>query len=260
MRVAAKIVCALAVALVLASTAAPAFASSPEVIASAPADGAQAVPCEGRMWVQFETNVAAVPENATLVVLETSEGAEVSPERYSVSLPDPELEFAYRQYIWIDVSGLDPGAGYVLCVKPGIASKNGVVNDVETRIAFSTAGPGAQPVALADPVAVKGGTGNGDGTGGGDGSGPADASASDGASASAEAPEGSGPEAQSGASRSDSGEEVEVVYVDEHGNPVSEEEPREPMPAGEIALFVLCAIVVVVGLGFAVRRSQAQRG
>ena len=222
-----------------------AFASSPEVIASAPADGAQALPCEGRMWVQFENNVSSAGGNAELVTLETADGGEVSPELYTVSLPDAEVEFGFRQYIWVDVRGLEPDAGYVIHVKPGITAKNGAVSDSDTRIAFTTAAAGQEAVALANPEQVEGGSGNGDGSGGGKGG-------SDGGAASADV----------GAVREsegvESGREPEVVYVDAQGRPV-EDGPveHEPVPAGELVLFGVCAAAVAAGLVLAVRRSRA---
>ena len=243
-----RLVAAVLLAVFVSLAPAMAFASSPEVIASSPVDGATDVPCEGRMWLQFENNVAAVPGNAELVSLETADGGEVPAERYSVSLPDTEVEFGYRQYIWIDVNGLEPGAEYVIRVLPGITAKNGAASDSETRISFTTAAEGREAAALEDPSQVEGGSGNGDGTGGGKAeAGVAAGEASSGSAASA----GASDEPQAG-------DEAEVVYVDANGKPIVEEEPeREPMPIGEVALFALCAIVVAAGLVLAVRKSRA---
>ena len=247
-----------------------AFASPPEVVASSPSDGAQAVPCEGRMWLQFENNVAAVSGNERLIALETADGHEVAPEHFAVSLPDTEVEFGFRQYVWIDVKGLEPGTGYVIHVKPGVAAKNGSVNDSDTRISFTTAAAGQDAVALADPKQVEGGSGNGDGTGGGKAAGDGgqggnnDSNASNAASSSGAASAGAsgGTRTSTDASPSSadaaSGGDAEVVYVDANGKPVTnEEEEREPLPAGELVLFALCALAVVVGLVLAVRKSRA---
>ena len=248
-----------------------ALASSPEVIASAPDDGAANVPCDGRMWLQFENNVAAVSGNEKLIALETADGHEVPPEHFTASLPDTEVEFGFRQYVWVDVKGLEPGADYVIHVKPGVAAKNGAVSDSETRISFTTAATGQDAVALADPKQVEGGSGNGDGTGGGkangDGSAQGDSNdskaadaASSGDVASAGASNGSRTSENASAASADAARsgDTEVVYVDANGKPLSnEEEEREPIPAGELVLFALCALAVVAGLVLAVRRSHA---
>lgn len=248
-----------------------ALASPPEVVASSPSDGAQAVPCKGRMWLQFENNVAAVSGNEKLIALETADGHEVPPEHFTASLPDTEVEFGFRQYVWVDVKGLEPGADYVIHVKPGVTAKNGAVNDSDTRISFTTAAAGQDAVALADPKQIEGGSGNGDGTGGGKAAGDggdqggnndskaADAASSSGA-ASASASNGSRTGADASPSSADAARsgDVEVVYVDANGKLLSnEEEEREPIPAGELVLFALCALAVVAGLLLAVRKSHA---
>ena len=239
--VAASLYAVLAFAVAMAAPGG-ACASSPEVVDSAPAEGATAVPCNGRYWVQFENNVAAVEENASLVTLETAEGAQVPRKRYSVSLPDVELEFAYRRCIWVDVKGLERGRSYVICIAPGIMSKNGKVNDSQTRIAFTTVAKGEKANALAEPQEQARGPGGGEAGRTALGS----ASGSDAVGAG-------GPDAASAG----------VAYVDANGKQqpaAPNAHAGEPMPFGEAVLLGVCCLAVLAALVFAFRRSRANTG
>ena len=167
------------------SWASPAYADGLAVDASSPADGADLVPTSGRMWVRFDHNVASVEDNARLVHLVDGDGQEVAGERCAVSLPDPEIEFAFRQYVFLDVDGLDAGERYVIRIDAGVQAKNGSTLDEAVEIAFTIAGEGERAVSLVEPEGNAGG--NGDGSGGGGGG------ASGGGSGGASSSEGSAP-------------------------------------------------------------------
>ena len=148
-------------------TPAQAFASGLAVEAACPADGATDVPTSGRLWVRFDHNVAAVPENANRVHLIDASGAEVSEERCTVSLPDADADFEYRQYAFLDVDGLDGGTKYTIRIDGNLAAKNGATLGADVTMSFTTVAAGEQPIALANPESVAAGSGGGGGNGAG---------------------------------------------------------------------------------------------
>lgn len=214
-----------------------AYAGSPAVVASSPEAGEEAAPAQGRYWVQFENAVASVEANAGLIVLETADGKAVSKKLYSVSLPDMELEFGYRQYVWIDVDGLKADTAYRIHVLPGVTAKNGMVNPDETFIDFKTALSGKKATALAEPGAVEGGSGNGNGTGGGN------------ASGATQAQEPSQPGNSPGV---DSSQDGQGVVSAAEGEAVQ----SEPLPVGVIVGVGIALLLVALALVFDVQRRK----
>ncbi|MGN0037681.1 MAG: hypothetical protein ACI36Y_00895 [Coriobacteriales bacterium] len=194
--------------------------------------------------MQFENAVASVEANADLIVLETADGKAVSKKLYSVSLPDMELEFGYRQYVWIDVDGLDAGTAYRIHVLPGVTAKNGMVNPDEAVIEFKTAASGKKATALAEPGAVEGGTGGGGGNGGG-AVGAGSAGSAGGSAAGGD--EGSG-----------EGLGSEPVVIDAKGNVLGDDAAEEPEPVDPRLVVAVVAVIAVVaaGLVFDVKRRR----
>ena len=138
-----------------------------EMTDSCPQDGATAVPTSGRLWVRFANNIATVEGNLELASLVDADGAEVPEDVCTVSMADYELEFGYRQYLFFDVDGLEPGAGYAIVIEAGVTAKNGNVSEQAVRIEFTTAAEGEEAIELAEPEEQAAGSGGGDGTGGG---------------------------------------------------------------------------------------------
>lgn len=253
------LVLAMLIALACASAFAPAaaWAGSPAVVASAPENGQDSVPTSGRYWVQFENCIITEKDNADLVVLETADGKKVSKKLWSVTLPDYELEFLYRQYIYIDVDGLDAGTSYRIHVLGGVTAKNGSVNDEETYIDFTTAAKGATPAALVEATPVEGGNGNGNGGGNGSGSGnDTGAKTSDNKSGN-DATTGND-DSKSDASEAQEGS-GETVVIDEDGNVIEDEVEPFAVDARAVALAVAIIVVLVVALVFEVRRRKKNK-
>lgn len=212
-RILAALICALLASLVLAV---PALAATDmAVVSSAPAADESAAPASGRYWVQFANNVAAVPDNAKLVTLCTADGGKVDASRYQVSLPDVEVEFGYRQFVWVDVKDLDAGASYVIHVSGDLTAKNGNKLGKDVDIPFTVAKVGQEAVSLQEPLPSAGGSGNGSGSG--------------------------GSKADTGSS---SGSDAEVVDL----TPQKDAAPQEPLPWQVLALFGLMAVAVAVAL------------
>ena len=159
---------ALVLVAVLSSVAAAparAFASGLAIQASCPEDGATAIPTSGRLWVRFDHNVAAVAENASRVHLLDASGAQVSEGVCMITLPDADADFGHRQYVFLDVKGLDAGVAYTIHVDGSLAAKNGATLGADADFSFITASVGEQAAALPDPESAA--AGSGDGSGGG---------------------------------------------------------------------------------------------
>lgn len=152
---------------VLAPRQAFAATAANEMVASCPEDGAEAIPTSGRLWVRYANNIATVQGNLALAALVDADGNEVPEDVCSVSMADYELEFGYRQYLFFDVDGLEPGASYAIVIEAGVTAKNGNVSEQAVRIEFTTAAEGKEAIELAEPEQQAAGSGGGDGTGGG---------------------------------------------------------------------------------------------
>lgn len=252
----AVIMCMLAAFLAIALAPGRALASSPEVTGSEPADGATAVATDGRMWVKFENNVITVADNATLVKLETADGQEVAADKYVVSLPDSQTEFDFRQYIWVDVTGLDAGTQYIIHVLPGVKAKNGNVNDADTKIAFTTAAAGETAKAFAAPGATAAGSGSGGGTGGGNGSGAGNASASSVSASSASASSASASAASASASSASAASSSASSSSASSAGQASSSSEISPTT---IAIIVVVCVVVIAGIVALARRSRSNK-
>ena len=143
----------------------PAYADGLTFSSSCPEDGATGVPTEGRLWVQYDHNIASVAENAKLASMTDASGKELPADKCTVTLPDYETQFGLRQYFLFDVKGLDAGATYHMKVAAGVTAKNGSTCNQPVDITFTTAKEGEAPIALAEPAEKEGGTGDGTGDG-----------------------------------------------------------------------------------------------
>ena len=228
--------CCLALMLVGAFGTQRAWADGLSILASAPEANESAAPTSGKYWVQFSNNVVSVASNKKHVTLQTADGKAVSSSKYKVVLPDYELEFGYRQYVYLEIKGLEPNTAYRIHIAKGVTAKN-LVNTLsdDVDIPFTTAASGTQAATLAEPTAVAGGSGNGGGTGAGAG-GAAGASASASASADEAAPAVQGGSAQ----QQDQGL------------------PGWALPVGIVV--ALAAVGIVVALALRARRRRGDGG
>ncbi|MGI6034056.1 MAG: Ig-like domain-containing protein, partial [Coriobacteriales bacterium] len=136
------------------------------VVESAPEANETKAPTSGRYWVQFSKAVTPVSANKSYVTLKGPDGIAVSKKNCKIHMPDFELYFEYRQYIYLDVKNLKPNTTYTIHIAAGVTAKNGVDTLTEpVEITFTTAKKGQKATTLAKPTAVQGGTGNGNGTG-----------------------------------------------------------------------------------------------
>lgn len=136
------------------------------VLASAPEANETKAPTSGRYWVQFSKAVTTVSSNKSYVTLKGPDGIAVSKKNCKIHMPDFELHFEYRQYIYLDVKNLKPNTTYTIHVAAGVTAKNGIDSLTEPfEVTFKTAKKGQKATKLAKPTAVQGGTGNGNGIG-----------------------------------------------------------------------------------------------
>jgi hypothetical protein len=115
---------------------------------SYPADGATDVsPATRTLWVKFAHNVAdpvVACINIPLVALSEADGTPVTATTWVF---DPNLSqdaFERRQYVYLDVSSLEPGTTYVITAGAGMRSRNlltspcGIMSEAE-YVTFTTA-------------------------------------------------------------------------------------------------------------------------
>ena len=106
-------------------------------------------------YIRFDHNVAQMDgtinigeANCSLVSVVSNGGKAVASTAW---VKDTQLEFQYRQYIFITVTGtVDPSKYYHIKVAPGITAKNGFTNNGSANLYFSfpTSGAGDEPVPL----------------------------------------------------------------------------------------------------------------
>ena len=110
-------------------------------------------------YIRFDHNVAqrdggdnVADPNCSLISVVSNGGKPVASTAW---VKDTQLEFQYRQYIFITVTGtFDPTKYYHIAVAPGITAKNGFTNNGGTDLYFSfpTSGAGEDPVPLEEPA------------------------------------------------------------------------------------------------------------
>ena len=127
---------------------------------------------DGDLFVRFDHNVAQAEiaeANCAKISLVSSDGTSVAA---TVWVKDTQLEFQYRQYIFITVNQeLDPDQTYSIVIEPGIIAKNGEDIYAGGTLSFGVSGSGS-----------GGGSGGGeeeDGSGGADAVGDGDESGKD---------------------------------------------------------------------------------
>lgn len=260
-----------------------AFADGLSVSASAPQENATDVPVKGEYWVEFDHNVASVVGNAKCVQLQTAAGKKVASSKWSVELPDEQLEFGLRKYVIIKVKGLDAGKKYRIHLDAGLASRNGATLGADTDISFTTAAKGSKAAALAEPTETAAGSGSGDGTGGGANTAGGESAAGSGKSASgkdaasestsgkdAASKEAANSESAAGkeeatssasdGSATDDGEkasDADAASSDEDAAAQEQAQEPEQTPAGTVALLFVIAIVLVAAWALRLRKAQA---
>lgn len=248
-----------------------AFADGLSVEASAPEDGASKVPTKGEFWVEFDHNVAAVAGNVDCVSLQTASGKKVSSSKWSVELPDEQLEFGLRKHVIIKVKGLDAGKKYRIHLAAGLAAKNGASLGSDTDISFTTAAKGAKAASLAQPEETAAGSGNGNGTGGNSAS--AGSSGSDSVGTSGDSGKGSAggstagnkedassSDSEGSAAGSSSGAGMAPEYVDSDaasGAAEGQDVRGQAVPVAGIVIVVVLALAVIVGWILRWRKANA---
>jgi hypothetical protein len=105
-------------------------------------------------YVRFNHNVAepiVAENNCGLISIVSAGGKHIDSKAW---VKDTQLEFQYRQYIFITVTGdMDTTKYYHIKVSPGVTAKNGYTNKEGTSLYFSftTSGPGDEPTPITDP-------------------------------------------------------------------------------------------------------------
>lgn len=109
-------------------------------------------------YVKFDHNVAQMDgttnigeQNCSLVSVVSNGGRRVASTAW---VKDTQLEFQYRQCIFVTVTGqFDPRKYYHIAIAPGITAKNGFTNNGGTDLYFSfpTSGMGDEPVPMEEP-------------------------------------------------------------------------------------------------------------
>lgn len=234
-----------------------AFADGLSVQASAPEDGAADAPTKGEFWIEFDHNVAAVAANADCVTLQTADGKKVPGSKWSVELPDEQLEFGLRKHVIVKVKGLDAGKEYRIHLDAGLASKNGATLGADTDISFATAAKGARAATLAEPQETAAGSGNGNGTGSGTVSSDGEVSAAGGTDTGSSA---------SSESSSDAGDVDAVIGGDATGKSGADDEDDEGdgnqdsndgVTAPTVVMLFVIAVVLVAALALRLRKANA---
>ncbi len=236
-----------------------AFADGLSVTASAPEEGSSDAPVKGEFWVEFDHNVAAVAQNKSCVELQTAAGKKVPSSKWSVELPDEQIEFGLRKHVIVKVKGLDAGKEYRIHLDAGLASKNGATLGTSMDISFTTAAKGAKAATLAEPAQAAAGSGNGDGTGGGTAGSAATSSDADGGVAanstevtdSDASADGSGSSAASGKA-----DDADAANDSEDASAQDEPDKSQQVPAGTVAMLFVIAIVLVAAWVLRWRKAQ----
>ena len=100
----------------------------------------------GSFYIQFDHNVAertavnVADANCALISVRSTDGRSVAASAW---VKDTQLEFQYRQYIFVTIlEDIDPGKTYRIVVAPGITAKNGSTNTAGASLYFSFSDPG----------------------------------------------------------------------------------------------------------------------
>ena len=93
------------------------------------------------LYVRFNHNVASEQlkeNNLSKLSVIANDGR---PAAANVWVKDTQLEFQYRQYIFITLAeNLDPAKGYQIVVAPGVRANNTYVDEAGNNLFFSYAG------------------------------------------------------------------------------------------------------------------------
>ena len=101
----------------------------------------------GSFYIRFDHNVAerssvnVADVNCALISVRSTDGRAVPAAAW---VKDTQLEFQYRQCIFVTISGaVDPSKNYRIVIAPGITAKNGSVNSSGASLYFSFSDPGS---------------------------------------------------------------------------------------------------------------------
>ncbi len=238
-----------------------AFADGLSVQASAPEDGAVDAPTKGEFWIEFDHNVAAVAANVDCVTLQTANGKKVSGSKWSVELPDEQLEFGLRKHVVVTVKGLDVGTKYQIALAGSLASKNGATLGEDTLISFTTAAKGVKAATLAEPQETAAGSGDGTGTGSGTVSDNGEVSVVGGNAANNNTGSNASSESSNDADDVDAvigGDGIGRSGVDDENDGSNGNQDSDGgMTAPTVAMLFVVAVVLVAALALRLRKANA---